>query len=88
VLAVADAPVLSRMSDGVLLVVDSGQTKRERAQRTKEALEQAGARLLGIILNRMDPSRTGYSYNYKYYASTEEKSPGRPSVAPSSSGPV
>jgi capsular exopolysaccharide synthesis family protein len=84
VLAVADAAILSRLSDGVLLVVDSGKTKRESALRAQEALEQAGARILGIVLNRL-PNKGGYySYNSKYYSSTSEPSQSR-STAPTPS---
>jgi capsular exopolysaccharide synthesis family protein len=81
VLAVADAAILSRMSDGVLLVVDSGKTKRESALRAKEALEQAGARVLGVVLNRMNKASGYYTYNSKYYSSASEPPQGR-STAP------
>ncbi len=85
VLAVADAAILSRISDGVILVVDSGKTKRESALRAKEALEQTAARLLGIVLNRM-PSNSGYySYNSKYYSSSSESAAARSTPATSSS---
>lgn len=72
ILAVADAAILSRAADGVLLVVDSGQTKREPAQRAKEALETAGARVLGIVLNRMSVAGGYYSYDNRYYTSASE----------------
>lgn len=83
VLAVTDAAILSRASDGVLLVVDCGQTKRESAVRAKEALEKAGGRFLGIVLNRIPLNSGYYSYNNKYYSSNEPKSK-RSSAATSS----
>jgi len=43
---------LSRMVDGVVLVVRSGRTKRELVQRALELLDDAGARVLGTVLNR------------------------------------
>jgi Mrp family chromosome partitioning ATPase len=86
VLAVTDAVILARNSDGVLLVVDSGHTKRESAARSKEALEQAGARLLGVVLNRMPIKGGYYAYNSKYYTSGNEPSKSRSTAAtPSSS---
>lgn len=87
VLAVADAVILGRMCDGSLLVVDSGQTRRDSALRGKDALEQAGARMLGIVLNRMKASGRYYSYNNKYYTSGVEKSKGRSSPAPTTTTP-
>lgn len=86
VLAVTDSAILARMSDGVLLVVDSGQTKRESAQRAKDALDQAGARLLGVVLNRMPIKGGYYAYNSKYYSTGNEPSNSRSTATkPSSS---
>jgi len=42
----------SRLTDGVVLVVRSGRTKRELVQRALELLGDAGARVLGTVLNR------------------------------------
>ncbi|MBM3307185.1 MAG: CpsD/CapB family tyrosine-protein kinase [Candidatus Eisenbacteria bacterium] len=42
----------SRAVDGVVLVVRSGNTKRELVQRAMELLGDAGARVLGTVLNR------------------------------------
>ncbi len=84
VLAVTDAVILARNSDGVLLVIDSGHTKRESAVRSKESLEQAGARLLGVVLNRMPIKGGYYAYNSKYYTSGNEPSKNR-STAPTTS---
>jgi capsular exopolysaccharide synthesis family protein len=86
VLAVADAAILSRLSDGVLLVIDSGKTKRDSALRAKEALEQADARILGVVLNRLSHSSGHYSYNSKYYSSAGETAQTRTTApTPSSS---
>ncbi len=42
----------SRLADGVVLVVWSGRTKRELVQRALELLGDAGATVLGTVLNR------------------------------------
>jgi capsular exopolysaccharide synthesis family protein len=42
----------SRMTDGIVLVIRSGRTKRELVQRALELLGDAGARVLGTVLNR------------------------------------
>jgi non-specific protein-tyrosine kinase len=86
ILAVTDSAILARLSDGVLLVVDSGKTKRESAQRAREALDNAGARLLGVVINRMPAKGSYYSYNSKYYSNSKEPSTGRSTATtPSSS---
>ncbi len=82
VLAVADAAILSRAADGSLLVIDSGHTRREAAQRAKETLEKAGARVLGVVLNRIGGGR-GYTYNYKYNAAEQKNAPTRTPITSS-----
>lgn len=70
---VADAAILSRMADGVLLVVDAGRTRREEILRAKTVIQNAGGRILGIVLNRLTRSSSGYSYYYHRYYTQDEK---------------
>lgn len=79
---VADAQVLSAITDGVLLVVCPGKTRREDLHATLQQLRRAGARVLGVALNRVTEQRGRYSYRgyssyAAYYASAapEEPSP-------------
>ncbi len=48
----ADAIVLGKLTDGVILVVGANSTRREAARKAKESLEAANVRLLGVVLNR------------------------------------
>ncbi|WP_053057691.1 CpsD/CapB family tyrosine-protein kinase [Rubrobacter aplysinae] len=48
---VRSSPVLSGGFDGVLLVVHSTRTGRKAAREAAESLEEAGAELLGVVLN-------------------------------------
>jgi len=51
-----DSVLLSRWTDGVVLVVEANTTRRETARRVKENLEAANVRLLGVVLtNRSFP---------------------------------
>ena len=50
VIGVTDAVVLGTKVDGVLLVVNAGHTRREHAERAKELLEKARARIVGVTL--------------------------------------
>jgi Mrp family chromosome partitioning ATPase len=45
------AMLLSRWTDGVVLVVEANATRRDAARRVKEILDAAGVRVLGIVLN-------------------------------------
>ena len=65
VLAVADGEILSRMVDGVLLVIQSERTYKNAARHAVINLQQMGANLLGVVLNAV-PSK-GYGY-YQYYS--------------------
>lgn len=66
-LPVPDALILSSLVDGVVLVVDSSRTARELVQAARERLDQAGARMLGVVLNQVD-ARFGYgSQAYRGY---------------------
>jgi Mrp family chromosome partitioning ATPase len=47
----ADSMLLSRWTDGVVLVVEANSTRRETARRVKKDLEIANVRLLGVVLN-------------------------------------
>ena len=38
--------------DAVIMVVRSGVTRREKAQKTKQLLEEAGANIIGVVLNK------------------------------------
>jgi capsular exopolysaccharide synthesis family protein len=48
----ADAALLGRLADGVVLVVQANSTRREVVRKTKERLESAKLRLLGAVLNK------------------------------------
>ena len=52
VLESAEAAALAASVDGVILVVQSGRTKRPVLTRSVELLRKAGARVLGTVLNR------------------------------------
>lgn len=67
-LSVTDAALLSRQTDGAIVVVWGGVVRREELRRSLSALRIAGADLLGFVLNRTPNSSTnthGY-YNHEY----------------------
>lgn len=67
-LAVTDATVLSAIVDGVVLVVESGVTPRNALIRSFRMLHDAGGRVLGTVINKMDLRRDGYyGYSYRRY---------------------
>jgi len=64
----SDAAILSTLSDGVLLVIRSGTTSQDAANRALEAFHQVNANVIGVVLTRVSRSRNGYySYHAKYH---------------------
>jgi polysaccharide biosynthesis transport protein len=65
----ADARVLGRLADGVILVVRAGQTTTESALFASQRFSEDGTRVLGTVLNSWDPRITrGYGYeSYREY---------------------
>ena len=66
-LPVTDALVLAPQVDGVIIVIQHGSTQLRVAQQAVTQLQQAGARVLGVVLNKVPASRRGYGYGYSYY---------------------
>jgi non-specific protein-tyrosine kinase len=62
VIAVTDAAVLGAKVDGVLLVISAGHTRRDHAERSKDLLEQARVRIVGVTLTnaQRDSMAGGY----------------------------
>jgi polysaccharide biosynthesis transport protein len=70
-LPVTDALVLSSLTDGVLMVIDYGRTRIGEAVQGKIQLDQSGARILGVVMNKIPTGRRGYSYYYRRYYTYE-----------------
>jgi capsular exopolysaccharide synthesis family protein len=65
---VTDPAIIGSATDGVVLVLRSGHTTREAAQFARRQLTDAGARILGLVMNQTDRKGSGYGYGYGYYA--------------------
>jgi capsular exopolysaccharide synthesis family protein len=64
VLAVTDAQILANICDASIVVARSEQTEYEAIRKAKELLEQAQAKLLGIILNDVLQKKSSTYYYY------------------------
>lgn len=64
-LTASDAAVVSLQVEGVLLVVRAHATPLEATQLARDRLERLGARIVGVVLNDVRPSRNRHFYaNY------------------------
>ena len=67
VMPVTDALIVSRFVDGMILVIASAEVKVEMARDVKNQLVNAGANILGVVLNKVRSEHHGYGYWYYYY---------------------
>ena len=52
-LPVTDALVLAPLTDGVMMVINYGGTRIGEAVQGKTQLDQSGARMLGVVMNKI-----------------------------------
>jgi len=91
VLGFADSIILSTIVDGMIFVTVGGKTPRETLQRAKGLLLQANAKILGVIINRVNIERSEYGYyyyRYHYYYGKEGKKKKLPYLSEEESGSV
>jgi capsular exopolysaccharide synthesis family protein len=65
---VTDPAIIGSVTDGVVLVLRAGHTTRDAAKFARRQLGDAGARILGLVINQTDRKGAGYGYGYGYYA--------------------
>jgi capsular exopolysaccharide synthesis family protein len=68
-MSVTDPVVLAGLMDGVIAVVDAGRTRAGALLRLKELISATRTPLIGVVLNKLLESSSGYYYRYYYYYS-------------------
>ena len=66
IMAVSDAEILSRLSDGNLLIVSADSTEVDWLEESVELLNHEKSVFLGVLLNKFN-YKSGYHSYYKYY---------------------
>ncbi|MFC1497368.1 GumC family protein [Verrucomicrobiota bacterium] len=75
-IGISDASLIAREVDGVLLVVQHRKYPKEVSLRARDILNNAGANIIGVVLNNINISRdySAYYYNYtSYYQYSKKK---------------
>src|ERR1051325_5046 len=62
-----DGVLISTMVDGVLLVVHGGKSSRHIVRRSKQLLNDVGAKIFGVVLNNINLQSHDYYYYQSYY---------------------
>ncbi|MDP2923987.1 MAG: polysaccharide biosynthesis tyrosine autokinase [Candidatus Omnitrophota bacterium] len=74
VLTVTDAAILANMADGVVYVIRAGFRNIEAILSCRQRLNEAKARIIGVILNNVNIKKEdSYYYYHYYYAQEKEK---------------
>ncbi len=72
-----DAAIVSKWCDGAVLVIEDGRVSYRVAQKAKKQLQQAGCKILGAVLNKVDIKKDPYygknGYYQKYYRRNAEE---------------
>ncbi|MFO7558527.1 MAG: polysaccharide biosynthesis tyrosine autokinase, partial [Desulfobacterales bacterium] len=66
VMSVTDSQILSKVSDGTIIVARSGQTTHEVARKGLKILTDIDTHILGMVINAVDTKKDGYGYYYGY----------------------
>lgn len=70
VLAVTDAQILSKHTDGTVIVTDVKNNNVHRLKEAKQLLEKTDAKILGVVLNNVNMKKESKN-NYHYYGSDD-----------------
>jgi polysaccharide biosynthesis transport protein len=70
-----DGVLLAASADGVILVVRANELSRKVLQRAHQSLVDVGAKVLGVVLNRVNWRSTNNYYNSRYYSQYYTRDP-------------
>ena len=65
-LPVTDAAIVATKSDGVVLVIHAGLTRRPHFIGARDAIQSVGSKVLGVVLNKIPETSLEYEYGYRY----------------------
>ena len=62
-----DGVLIASMVDGVLLVVHAGKSSRQIVRRSRQLLQDIGAKIFGVVLNNVNLNSQDNNYYYQSY---------------------
>lgn len=66
IVGLSDAPILSRLAEGTLMVISTKQVTRKSAKTALKRLRAAGANVVGAAMSKFAVNKFDYNYAYKY----------------------
>lgn len=68
VLSITDAAILSKLCDGIIMVVAVGTTKKEELVAARKAFERVNGKILGVVMTKVKmKNKSSYYYYYGQY---------------------
>ncbi len=80
-MTVSDSMILSKLSEGTIIVTKSASTTYEMVSRCIKSLKDINVNILGLVINAVDIKKADYYYYYRYYGyyyEDKEGDSGRP----------
>ena len=75
--SVIDCAIIANHTDGVIIVIKRKAVDYHKVLRVKQQLEKANARILGVVLNKIDKSDYKTYYKYYDYHNSKKTKPGK-----------
>lgn len=66
IMGLADAPLIARQVQTVLLIVEANRAHNGQAKAAVRRLNDVGAKIAGVVLTKFDHRIAGYNYDYHY----------------------
>lgn len=73
ILSVTDTFLLANLVDGVILVVKGVSTRLEAVIRAKQKIIEAKGKIIGVVVNNIEPEKEDSYYYYHYYGREGKK---------------
>jgi len=71
--SVIDAALVASQTDGTIIVLEHGVTKKEGLNKAKRQLEKANANILGVVVNRVDKREYKKHYeSFNYFGNLDK----------------
>ncbi len=76
-LVASDGMICSRLADGMVLVVRAGSSTKRGVHMAMETVRGSQISLLGVVINDITSSDSGYYHYYYYYSSRDDSKSGK-----------
>jgi len=73
VLGLADAPLLSAVADGTMVVVEAGRTRTAAARQSIDRVQASGGHIVGVTLTKSTDEASHYGYRQYQYGAVGDK---------------